>query len=74
MRIPKELKYSINTYYAFKNLGWDGMFRGDTKERCCVSIIKVATKFGIGCAIAPGTIFLMKGKQKSQIDGPFLPD
>ncbi len=74
MRLSKELVGAINAYYAFKNIAGNGMFRSsDEKQRCCEAVSKAADKSGIGVAIAPGTMFFSRGKQKLEVNGPILP-
>lgn len=72
MRLPKSLRAAINTYYAFKNKNGDGMFSNEEKQACLKALDSAAIKHGIGLCVVPGTIFLVRGKQKAQINGPVL--
>jgi len=86
MRLSAAMKAAINTYYAFRrtptrvatlerggslyNVGWPD---SATKERICQHVCDVAATHGISVSIVPGTIFLRRGTQRLQVNGPIEP-
>jgi hypothetical protein len=73
MKLSKGMKAAINQYYAFKYHNRTGFFsNGEAKRKCIDFIISEANKSKAKVEIAPGVIFLSRGKQNIKIIGPVL--
>lgn len=74
MKLNKTLIAAINTYMACKwiNDGW--FLENGLKERLIKDIGNAAQKSNIGWALSCGTVWLTKGKQSIEINGPILPN
>jgi hypothetical protein len=80
MRLPQYVVLAVNTYFAHKRYGVDGVkgtgqsFESGEKKQACLALLDHAcTKHDIGLCVVPGVIHLARGKQKAQFNGPILP-